>query len=462
MSKIKLSICVPTHNREKTLELLLESIYRQIGEHKNEVEICISDNASKDNTELIVQNYFDKLNIHYYKHKKNLHPVINWDYAIDKMSHGEYVLMIGDDDIIINDGIDRMIKMINTFKSDYYYLNHIHAQIDSNYNKVYNDNCRVNYLENECECYNMDSCYVTKWEEILNYKGTDQEVNMLFIGNHLMRKGIWKIDVDKFQKMYDDNVGKNLNKETIEYYYSIWSPQVTIVAQNMMGKKCYYCSEPIISQGMGENTADIYQIMLILFLPRWVNLFKQLNMDKVEFKKYSQFILHRLIERYVRILLYKSTLLNEYSFCAEFIYQLGDINENIKMISDKLLDSKNDYYYNMINKVFEEKVLNILKNKNGKIVLWGTGNVAESFIESSELLRDNIDYVVDGSVKLHGKIYNKLDLLIHNPNDLRDERIYLVIIASLRYEDEIKKKLSELQCKEYYVLGNNGIEFFNK
>lgn len=457
MDSIKLSICVPTYNRANTLELLLESIYKQIGNHKSEVEICISDNASQDNTECVVQNYYEKLNINYYKQKQPIHAVLNWDYAIDKMPRGEYVLMVGDDDIIINNGIHRMIELITNYKSDYYYLNHIHAQIKVNYDKVYNNDCQIKYVQNDCECYNMESGYVSKWEEILNYQGKDQEVNMLFIGNHLMKRGMWSIDIHKFDKLYKENQGKVLGEDTIEYYYSIWSPQVTVVAQNMMGKRCYYYAEPIVSQGMGENTSDVYQILLLLFLPRWMDLFKTLNMDLKEYDKYSHFILQREVQRYVNLLLYKSALLEKYPFCANFIYNQGSTNENLKMISQMLMDKKIDYYYSMINNSFENELSRVMAKKEGKVVLWGTGDVAGNYIDSSVLLKDNIDYVVDGNVKLHGTVYSKLNLVIHNPEELKKEKVYLVIIASLKYEDEIKMTLRELQCKDYYIIGKEGL-----
>ena len=53
-----LSICIPTYNREKYLKRLLDSIVSQKEfTDSDDVEIVIDDGPSKDNTEVLVQEY---------------------------------------------------------------------------------------------------------------------------------------------------------------------------------------------------------------------------------------------------------------------------------------------------------------------------------------------------------------------------------------------------------------------
>lgn len=455
-NKAKLSICVPTFNRADTLELLLESVYRQIGNHKEEVEVCISDNASTDRTAQVVEAYRQKLRIRYHRHEHPIHVAINWNYAIGILPTGEYVLMVGDDDIIINDGIHKMLEMIDTYQSDYYYLNHIHAQVNVNFEKVHHNQCNMEYSAKDCECYNMQSGYVAKWEMLLNYEGLDQEVNMLFIGNHLMKKELWHLDTEKLEQLYHEFGGKPLSEETLDFYYSVWSPQVSIVAQAMMGKKCYYCAEPVVSQGMGENASGTYQVMLLTFLPRWLQLFKDLNMDSKEYDRYFQFISDREVDRYVNLLLYKKEVLKQYPYCGNFIYQQGNPEFYLEKIAEKLQDRGNDYYYRMVSSSFERQLQKIVAEKTGKIVLWGTGDVANNYLKGSALLRENIDYVVDGNLKLHGSVYNMRNLIIHSPEELKTENVYLIVIASLKYESEIKRTIKEYGMMDCYVIDSCG------
>jgi abequosyltransferase len=58
MKKPLLSICIPTYNREKYLKSAIESVLSQADEkNRNLIEICISDNCSKDNTEKLVKTF---------------------------------------------------------------------------------------------------------------------------------------------------------------------------------------------------------------------------------------------------------------------------------------------------------------------------------------------------------------------------------------------------------------------
>lgn len=458
-STVKLSLCIPTYNRVDTLEILLESVYRQIGSHKDEVEVCISDNASTDSTGAIIKKYVGKLNIQYNKFEYTVHTVLNWDYAIDKMPAGKYVLMIGDDDILINNAIERMLELIDTYEADYYYLNHIHAQINVNRDKVYNNNCRMEYDATECECYEQNSSYVEKWESILNYPGKYQEINMLFIGNHLMKKGIWKIDLEHFEKMYSENGDKPLCEETMDYYYTVWSPQVTVVAKAMMGKTCYYCGEPMICQGMGMNVSDEFQVFLLLFMPRWLELFRGLGMDGEEYKKYLENVTRQEINRYVNLLLYKPDVVKAHPYCANFIKYQENTNMILAQIAEKLTDKKNDFYFNMADNQFKKELSGIIKNRNGRVVLWGTGDVGKNYIHALPELKENIDFVVDGNITLHGKIYEELGLVIQDPQEIKKETVYMVITASIKYEKEIENTLKEWGIREFYMIGSQGIAY---
>lgn len=461
-NRIKLSLCIPTYNRSDALEILLESIYRQIGNHKDEVEVCISDNASTDDTEEIVKKYIGKFDLKYDKKENPIHPILNWNNAIDILPSGEYVLMVGDDDVFINNAIERMLDMIQQYPSDYYYLNHIHAQVNVNKDKVYNHNCVMEYRNDECECQNQTSRYIDKWEEIFNFiSGDYQEMNMLFIGNHLMKRGMWHADVDKFERLFNDYIRNKqpLCEETKEYFYSIWSPHVTIIANVMMGKRCYYCDEPMISQGMGINASDIFQIYLLLFMPRDLKMLRDTGMDDTEYRKYYEYVSKQEVKRYVNLLLYKSHLLKQHPYCSDFISLQENTSEILGEIAKKLMDKTNDYYYNMADNHFQNSLSGLLEQKTGRVVLWGTGDVGKNYLDALPALRKHIDFVADGNVRLHGINYEELNLVIHDPQDIQNEQVYMVVIASVRHEKEIEKTLGEYGCKGYYVVKSQGIQY---
>ncbi len=112
-----LSVCIPTFNRAKMLEEALNAVIVQIVDNSLElmVEINISDNASSDNTQEIVnavQNIHPQLKIYTHKQRENIGPDGNI-YSSLKMAHGTWAWILSDDDIIIP---GTLIKLINLLK----------------------------------------------------------------------------------------------------------------------------------------------------------------------------------------------------------------------------------------------------------------------------------------------------------------------------------------------------------
>lgn len=67
MSSIKVSVIIPTYNRENLLDFTLKS-FEQQNMNKEEYEIIICDDGSDDNTFNLVKSYEEKINIKYCYH----------------------------------------------------------------------------------------------------------------------------------------------------------------------------------------------------------------------------------------------------------------------------------------------------------------------------------------------------------------------------------------------------------
>lgn len=109
-----LSICIPTYNRADYLAENITVIAQQLGEHKDSVEFVISDNGSKDNTKETILHLKSSynLNLTYYFQENPLDFEDNFDFVVDK-SHGTYVYLMGDDDIVSPDFISIIIRLFN-------------------------------------------------------------------------------------------------------------------------------------------------------------------------------------------------------------------------------------------------------------------------------------------------------------------------------------------------------------
>lgn len=118
----KLSICVPTYNREKFLKHTLETIIPQIT--NNDVEIIISDNASTDGTEKYVKALSSEYSfLRYSRNEKNLGMDYN-AYECIKRSSSEYCWMFSDDDLLLPGAVEKVLSIIEEYDANFIYVNH--------------------------------------------------------------------------------------------------------------------------------------------------------------------------------------------------------------------------------------------------------------------------------------------------------------------------------------------------
>lgn len=110
-----LSICIPTYNRSTFLKELLLNIISQMNHNiKNQVEICISNNNSTDDTEYVVNEFIHDnpdICIQYSKNDQNIQ-AYNFVKALE-LAKSPYVWIIGDDDHIRDGGIDKALEAIS-------------------------------------------------------------------------------------------------------------------------------------------------------------------------------------------------------------------------------------------------------------------------------------------------------------------------------------------------------------
>jgi glycosyltransferase involved in cell wall biosynthesis len=106
------SVVIPTHNRLHLLRDAIETVRRQ---KWGNWELVVFDNASSDP----VRDHIEKLNddrIRYDRSNEFLPVTDSWNRAIGA-AHGEYVILLGDDDGLTPDYFIKIMKIIEDFDS---------------------------------------------------------------------------------------------------------------------------------------------------------------------------------------------------------------------------------------------------------------------------------------------------------------------------------------------------------
>ncbi len=112
----RLSICIPTHDgRADVLDRALRSVTAQlVGDAAAQVEVCISDNGSRDATQEVIDRHRPALGARFVEHRfddnqgftSNLLKVVT-------LATGDYCWLLGSDDEIRADGIGEVLEVLD-------------------------------------------------------------------------------------------------------------------------------------------------------------------------------------------------------------------------------------------------------------------------------------------------------------------------------------------------------------
>jgi glycosyltransferase involved in cell wall biosynthesis len=108
---MKFSVLLPTRNGGPYLKNCINSI---LGQGFEDLELIISDNANTDNTAEIIENYKSDSRVKILKLDTPINVTDNWNNALFSAT-GDYVMMMGDDDLLLSGYFDRMSAIIEEY-----------------------------------------------------------------------------------------------------------------------------------------------------------------------------------------------------------------------------------------------------------------------------------------------------------------------------------------------------------
>jgi GT2 family glycosyltransferase len=109
MSNIKLSVVIVSYNTAGFLRDCLQSIYQY--QPKQDFEVIVVDNASKDNSVKVIENDFPFVRL--LKNSLNLGYAKANNMGI-KLSRGEYVLLLNSDTLVLPDTLNEIIEYLDS------------------------------------------------------------------------------------------------------------------------------------------------------------------------------------------------------------------------------------------------------------------------------------------------------------------------------------------------------------
>ena len=231
----KLSICIPTFNRCSHLSNCLNSIILNTNYNKKDVQICVSDNCSTDETEAVVRHAQEKIDIVYRKNKTNLGMSINFLNVIN-MADGKYAWIIGDDDLLMPNTFERLLKIMDQNNGvNFFYINSFHLATE--------------YVFEQHQPFDTKNLPI-KMEEFSKWRGSGQmdffelinpKISFDFLG------GMFLSVFNREKWIENSHVLDNeaIHDEKIFSHFDNTFPHVKIFANAFSNSKAYFHAEPL-------------------------------------------------------------------------------------------------------------------------------------------------------------------------------------------------------------------------
>ena len=110
------SFCIPTFNRARYLDSLLSTLSEQLQYFPFSYELFVGDNASEDETPIVVAKYSDWSALRAVRHEVNLGGAVNWQYLLTH-ARGRYFVYVADDDCILVPEVANVIQTMERLPS---------------------------------------------------------------------------------------------------------------------------------------------------------------------------------------------------------------------------------------------------------------------------------------------------------------------------------------------------------
>ena len=258
MSK-DVTVLIPTYQRAKYLDFLLESISKQTV--KGEIDCLISDANSKDNTLEIIKKWDKnkKLNIEVIKNNNDLSPVENWKNLVDN-STPKYSKIIFDDDWMEPNCLEVMKNLLIETKSEVVITN-FNAFFDDD--QIRQDNFKRNYI-------NMESKYLNTNDIIDYYLLNGKKINVSPTGAFYKTK-IMKEAFEFGLDLNDLCIKKAIGIDLVMNFYPLFK-----------NKNVFFTSESLVNCRAHDSSISIKTDNRILYYCYLKFLFKLINKFSIQ------------------------------------------------------------------------------------------------------------------------------------------------------------------------------------
>jgi len=294
-----LSICIPSYNRANHLRRCLETISIAIAKCGGNVEVCISDNGSTDHTQDVINTFKDDLRLITHKNEKNLGVARNILKSVD-ISSGEFVWLVGDDDLMPANSILNLLTLINRNKSvDFFYLNAYHLHVNE-LHVYYRNGKLLDKLDMLKKFSNYPCTSKMTFHQLISPKISFDFLGGMFLS--AFRRSLWFTGLPQLNDLL-------LRDERLFSSFDNTFPHVKVWAYAFKDSEAYFSSSPhIICLSGAREWTSLYPLISSVRLVEALDVYRANGLGLARYIRSKNYALRNFFGDMVYLFRNKDTL----------------------------------------------------------------------------------------------------------------------------------------------------------
>ena len=287
-----ISICIPTYNRPSNLINCLNSLSLQT---EKKFEVCISDNCSDENIQKLIRPFKKKLKIRFNRNKKNLGFALNL-LKVSNMAKGDFIWFLGDDDLIVRDGIKTLKNMIKKNKTcDFFWINSYY--LDKNYLKKFNYPFNTKNLPKKMKRHSP----LKQNKRLKFFDLIDKEISfdyLLGVFVCVFRRDQWNRHQNVIDKKLIKDVRTWANFENTCFFIKIFCAAFS-------KSDAFFCAKPLTVSLHGvREWGNLYPMVEIVRIPEALDYYRSKGLSLFKYIKNKNYALRNFFNYFFKIFFY--------------------------------------------------------------------------------------------------------------------------------------------------------------
>jgi glycosyltransferase involved in cell wall biosynthesis len=301
-----LTICIPTHNRGRFLNIMLQALLPQVKDYRGEVEVWVLDNASTDETQQVLEAARLLGPFQTKRQSQNIGPARNIIDGPVTLANGRFVWVLGDHNLLRSGALKHVVERLrNESQYDVFYVNFRVANFPEQWPTVATGGYDGNfaYLGNP----EVADGVVSHWHLLIQAYSALCTQNYVHVVSTRLWRDFWKNGIE----------GSDFSSALTTY------PHTMTVRHGAMRKPAVVIAEPVITIFAGAQSWGNPTTRIKVFLVGLPQLLRELKRQGIPSERMNSLLQNFFAPEATRVIRYACTQVGRFPALFLIFAHLG-------------------------------------------------------------------------------------------------------------------------------------------